>query len=122
MENSDQEVYLDDIINKNTKARPNLDKRKGIGYGAANNIMAISNEVPLAHLKIQAGLQLFINGALFNSESKNLFSADIAETSGINDKLTKKPKKFLQGQNVSGNFVTKLPYYFTIFHYFQVST
>ena len=94
MENSDQEVYLDDIINKNTKARPNLDKRKGIGYGAANNIMAISNEVPLAHLKIQAGLQLFINGALFNSESKNLFSADIAETFiGLIPRINKTPQK-----------------------------
>ena len=29
-------------------------------------------------------------------------------------KLTKSLKNFLQGQNVSGNFVTKLPYYFQV--------
>ena len=28
--------------------------------------------------------------------------------------LTKSLKNFLQGQNVSGNFVTKLPYYFQV--------
>ena len=73
MENSEQEVYLGDIINKSAKAKPNLEKRKSRGYGAVNNILAITREVPLAHWKIQAGLQLrqalFINGVLFNSEA-----------------------------------------------------
>ena len=73
MENSDQEVYLGDIIDKSARAKPNLEKRKSKGYGAVNNILAITSEVPLAHWKIQAGLSLrqamFINGILYNSEA-----------------------------------------------------
>ena len=45
---------------------------KNKGYGIVANILAIINEVPLAHWKIDAGLQLrqgmVINGTLFNSE------------------------------------------------------
>ena len=50
-----------------------MEKRKSKGYGAVNNILAITSEVPLAHWKIQAGLSLrqamFINGILYNSEA-----------------------------------------------------
>ena len=73
MENSDQEVYLWDIFDKSARAKPNLERRKSKGYGAVNNILAITSEVPLAHWKIQAGLSLrqavFINGILYNSEA-----------------------------------------------------
>ena len=43
------------------------------GYGAVSNILAIVNEVPLAHWRIEAGLQLrqamLLNCILFNSEA-----------------------------------------------------
>ena len=73
MENSDQEKYLGDIVDKSGKARPNIEARKAKGYGIVSNILAIVNEVPLGHWKIEAGLKLrqamFINGVLFNSEA-----------------------------------------------------
>ena len=71
MGNSDQEVYLGDIIDKSLKVKLNIEKRKCKGYGAVNNILAITNDVPLAHWKMEAGLKLrqalFLNAILFNS-------------------------------------------------------
>ena len=69
MENSDQEVYLWDIFDKSARDKPNLERRKSKGYGAVNNILAITSEVPLAHWKIQAGLSLRQDGILYNSEA-----------------------------------------------------
>ena len=73
MENSDRETYLGDIIDKSAKARPNIEKRKAKGYGAINDILAIVNEIPLSHWKVQAGLHLrqamLVNGTMFNSEA-----------------------------------------------------
>ena len=58
MENSNQETYLGDVVDKSTKARPNLEKRKVKGYGAINDILAIVNDIPPSHWKMQAGLTL----------------------------------------------------------------
>ena len=73
MKSSNQQTYLGDIIDKTGKPRPNIEKRKQKGYGIIANILAIINEIPLAHLKIEAGLKLrealLINGILFNSEA-----------------------------------------------------
>ena len=73
MKSSDQETYLGDIIDKSGKARPNIEKRKSKGYGIIANIIAIINEIPLAHWKIEAGLRLrqamLVNGILYNSEA-----------------------------------------------------
>ena len=50
-----------------------VEKRKSKGYAIIANILAIINEIPLAHWKVEAGLKLrqamFINGILFNSEA-----------------------------------------------------
>ena len=73
MLNSKQETYLGDLIDKSGRARPNIEKRKAKGYGLTANILAIVNEVPLAHWKVEAGLKMrqamLINGILFNSEA-----------------------------------------------------
>ena len=73
MQNSNQETYLGDLIDKSGKVRPNIEKRRSKGYGIAANILAIINEIPLAHWKIESGLRLrqamLINAMLFNSEA-----------------------------------------------------
>ena len=52
---------------------PNIEKRKQKGYSITSSILAIVNEVPLGHWKVQAGLSLrqamLLNGILFNSEA-----------------------------------------------------
>ena len=72
MENSKRETYLGDIIDETGTNKPNLEKRKTKGYGIISNILAIVNEVPLGHWKVEAGLRLrqamLINGILYNSE------------------------------------------------------
>ena len=73
MSSSDQEKYLGDLIDKSGSYRPNIKSRKSRGYGITTNVLAIVNEVPLAHWKVQAGLSLrqamLLNGILFNSEA-----------------------------------------------------
>ena len=51
MKSSNQELYLGDVIDKSGKAKPNIEKRKLKGYGIIANILAIINELPLAHWK-----------------------------------------------------------------------
>ena len=50
MENSKQEMYLGDIIDSSGKDKPNLERRKGKGFGAVNEIIVITNEIPLTQL------------------------------------------------------------------------
>ena len=73
MRNRNQETYLGDVIDKSGKARINIEKRKAKGFGIVANILAIINEIPLAHWKIEAGLRLrqamLVNGILYNSEA-----------------------------------------------------
>ena len=54
MKHSGQETYLGDIINQNNKIKVNIESRKAKGYGK----VAIINEVPLGHWRVDAGLQL----------------------------------------------------------------
>ena len=72
MKSSKQETYLGDKIDHSGKLRPTIHSRISKGYGAVNYILAITNEVPLAHWRISAGLRLrdalFLNCILFNSE------------------------------------------------------
>ena len=58
MENSTQERYLGDIVHNSGTNKASIDKRKSRGYGITSEILAIVNEIPLAHWKIQAGLSL----------------------------------------------------------------
>ena len=73
MGNSQQETYLGDKIDRNGKLKPTIESRISRGYGAISNILAIVNEIPLAHWRVEAGLHLrqamLLNGTLFNSEA-----------------------------------------------------
>ena len=73
MENSKQETYLGDKIDKSGKILPTIQSRISRGYGAISNILAITNELPLAHWRVEAGLNMrqamFLNGTMFNSEA-----------------------------------------------------
>ena len=73
MKNTNKEKYLGDYIDKTGSSKTNIEDRKSKGYGITTNVLAIINEIPLAHWKVQAGLKLrqamLINGILFNSEA-----------------------------------------------------
>ena len=73
MENTKQETYLGDKIDKSGKILPTIQSRIRKGYGAISNILAITSEVPLAHSRVEAGLKLrqamLLNGTMFNSEA-----------------------------------------------------
>ena len=73
MGQSNQEKYLGDVVDKSGKNRPNIEARKAKGYGIVSNILAIVDEIPLGHWRVDAGLRLrqamLVNGTLYNSEA-----------------------------------------------------
>ena len=92
MKCSKQESYLGDIIHESGKVRHNIEKRKSKGYGIIANILAIVNEIPLAHWKVEAGLKLrqamLINGVLFNSEAwQGIYLKDIMLLEKVDEAL-----------------------------------
>ena len=92
MKNSDQELYLGDVIHKNAKAKPNIERRKAKGYGIINEILAIVNEIPLPHWRVKAGLHLrqamLVNGILYNSEAwHNICDKDIIPLEKVDEAL-----------------------------------
>ena len=92
MQNSNQETYLGDKIDKSGKIKPTIDSRVARGHGAVTNILAIVNEVPLGHWRIEAGLQLrqamFLNGTLFNSEAwQGISDGDIEQLEKVDEAL-----------------------------------
>ena len=92
MDNSNQETYLGDKIDKSGKIKPTIDSRVARGYGDVTNILAIVNEVPLAHWRVEAGLQLrqamFINGTLFNSEAwQGITDGEIEQLEKVDEAL-----------------------------------
>ena len=92
MNRSKQETYLGDKIDISGRLRPTIKSRISKGYGAINNILAITNEVPLAHWRICAGLRLrdslFLNCILFNSEAwQGITNADIQMLEKVDEDL-----------------------------------
>ena len=73
MKQSKREKYLGDLVDISGKIRPNIESRQAKGFGIVSNILAIINEIPLGHWRVEAGLRLrqamLINGCLFNSEA-----------------------------------------------------
>ena len=73
MKKSVQKIYLGDVVHKNAKNKSNIDRRKAKGYCIINEIIAITNEIPMAPCKVKAALQLkqamLVNGVLINSEA-----------------------------------------------------
>ena len=63
---------VDDVLGS-VKLKPTIEFRISRGYGSISNILAIVNEIPLAHWRVEAGLHLrqamLLNGTLFNSEA-----------------------------------------------------
>ena len=57
MKNSEQQKYLGDILDKIGTCKPNIERRISKGYSSVSNILAIINESPLGHWKVQAGLR-----------------------------------------------------------------
>ena len=57
--NTKQETYLRDIIHKTFLLRHTVDARIANGYGSINTILAIVNETPLGHWRIETGLGCF---------------------------------------------------------------
>ena len=92
MEQSNREKYLGDIVDKTAKVRPNIEARRAKGYGIVTNILAIVNEIPLGHWKVEAGLRLrqamLVNGCLFNSEAwQGVTMADIVLLEKVDEAL-----------------------------------
>ena len=75
MKKSVQKIYLGDVVHKSAKNKSNIDRRKAKGYCIINEIIAITNEIPMAPCKVKAALQLkqamLVNGVLFNSEARH---------------------------------------------------
>ena len=73
MKTSTEQKYLGDIINSNGSIRNTIEERKNKGFGIANEIIAILEEIPLGRFKMEIGLKLrqamLLNGILFNSEA-----------------------------------------------------
>jgi hypothetical protein len=92
MEQSNQEKYLGDLVDKSGKVRPNIEARKARGFGIVSNILAIVNEIPLGHWKVDAGLRLrqamLVNGILFNSEAwHGVSKADLSVLEKVDESL-----------------------------------
>ena len=92
MKNSDQEMYLGDVIHKDAKAKPNIERRKAKGYGIINEILAIVNVIPLPHWRVKVGLHLIqamlVNGILYNSEAwHNICDKDIIPLEKVDEAL-----------------------------------
>ena len=73
MKHSTREKYLGNLVDKSGSNKVNIEARQAKGYGIVTNILAIINEIPLSHWRVEAGLRLrqalFVNGCLFNSEA-----------------------------------------------------
>ena len=92
MKRSKQETYLGDKIDFSGKLKPTIKSRIAKGYGALNYILAITNEAPLAHWRIGAGLKLrealLINSILFNSEAwQGITNAEIEMLEKVDEDL-----------------------------------
>ena len=82
MHASKQETYLGDKLDQRGILKPTIESRTGNGYGAIANILAILDQLPLGHWRVQAGLELrqalFLNAVLFNSEAwQGIVDSDI---------------------------------------------
>ena len=94
MNQSTQETYLGDKIDKSALLKPTLASRISKGYGAVTYILSILKELPLGHWRVEAGLRLrealFINGTLFNSEAwQGIQDKDIEGLEKVDETLLK---------------------------------
>ena len=68
----DNEKYIGDVIQNNGSNTANIKERCDMGYGIANEILAILEDIPLGPYKVSGVLKLrearLLNGELCNSE------------------------------------------------------
>lgn len=69
MKNVDVEIYLGEILHKNTKLHATIVERKAKAHGILANIKTIITDIPLGHRRFEIGLQLHQAGILYNSET-----------------------------------------------------
>ena len=71
MKSSEEERYLGDIINSSGSVKNTIEDRRNKGFGIANEIIAILDEIPLGRYKMEIGLKqrqaMLLNGILYNS-------------------------------------------------------
>ena len=94
MGESSQETYLGDRIHKSGKIKHTIDARVARDYGAITTILAIINDIPLAHWRVQAGLQLrqaiFLNTILVNFEAwHDISDKEIEQLEKVDEALLK---------------------------------
>ena len=58
MKSSEEERYLGDIINSSGSVKNTIEDRRNKGFGIANEIIAILDEIPLGRYKMEIGLKL----------------------------------------------------------------
>ena len=92
MNNSAEEKYLGDLINCNGTNKNTIEDRRNKGFGIANEIIAILDEIPLGRFKMEIGLKLrqamLINGILYNSEAWHSISeAEIRLLEAVDEHL-----------------------------------
>ena len=92
MNESSQQTYLGDKIDRSALVKPTIVARISKGYGAVSSILTIINELPLGPWRMQDGLKLrealFMNGTLFNSEAwQGIFEEDIKNLEKVDHAL-----------------------------------
>ena len=92
MKYSAEEKYLGDLINCNGTNKNTIEDRRNKGFGIANEIIAILDEIPLGRFKMEIGLKLrqamLINGILYNSEAWHSISeAEIRLLEAVDEHL-----------------------------------
>ena len=88
MNNSTEEKYLGDLINKTGNIKATVAR----GYGIISEIRAIISEVPLGRYNLEIGLQLrqamFLTGLLCNSEAwHSVTQEDVTEMEKLDESL-----------------------------------
>ena len=55
---SEQEKYLEEVIHQNGKQHATVVDRLSKGYGIISNIIALIDDIPLGHRRVEIGLEL----------------------------------------------------------------
>ena len=88
----DKDKYIGDVISADGSNTANIKERCDKGYGIANDIISMLEEIPLGPHKVSVGLKLreamMLNGILFNSEIwYNLKDTEIQKLSDVDEQL-----------------------------------
>ena len=98
MEKSESEKYLGDIVSSCGTCHPTVAERSAKGFGIANEIISIIDEIPLGYHRIPTGLKLreamLCNGILYNSEVwHGVKECDLEELEKVDEYLLRRIMK-----------------------------